>query len=512
VRVLREGKGLPVRKPPCHPILVGLPNPEDGHKQMIKEAKNGNKQIRDQNFRGYYIIVARHNGKCLDVKGQSKGDCAEVFQWPIHGGDNQQWKLQRASDGYYHIVAKHSQKCLDVSGGSKDNYANVFQYHVHGGDNQKWSFQKKSKNTFRIIAKHSGKALQAAGQSNDTKVFQYHLTNDDGQEWEFRRVPLAIKTRRIIRKCVLLTVNPIRSSLRARWFLIILGLAITFLSIAYWPTLLENWPWGGKDVVKWMETPVEAFGGVLVLIGLLGKYRRSRRKAMKATLILLVIVSGATYGYHRLDESGKIDEWLHRSSQEDTLGGMIKQVVPSIKDTVGKLHTVAADKLRDAGSIVSSAFEDNNVWVDGAYLVGAKGNAITLHNNSNATNPSWSQLVDFLRQDNTDQQTYSYQSFVCADFAEMLHNNAEKAGWRCAYVCVDLSIGGHALDAFETPDRGLVYIDCTNSISPSPGSADKIVNVKVGEPYIPESIFPTPGWYSTWDSMGTVTKIETVTW
>ncbi len=308
------------------------------------------------------------------------------------------------------------------------------------------------------------------------------------------------------------TQRRIRQIRRSRWFLVILGLLIAFLSIAYWPTLLDKWPWGAESFIKWLEIPVEVFGGFLVLIGLFAGRYRTRIKAIRVALILLAIVTVATYAYYDLDDSGKIDEWLDRSSDEDTLSGMIKEKIPTMADTIGELRTVAEDKIGDVGDIVSDAFEDDRVWVDGAYLVGAKGNAIKLDNNSKAQNPSWSQLIEFLKRDDTDKQRYSYNSFVCADFAEMLHNNAEDAGWRCAYVCVDLSIGGHALNAFETTDKGLLYIDCTNSISPSPGSADKTVDVKVGKAYIPISIFSETGWNSTWDSMGTVTQIEKVKW
>jgi hypothetical protein len=108
-------------------------------------------------------------------------------------------------------------------------------------------------------------------------------------------------------------------------------------------------------------------------------------------------------------------------------------------------------------------------------------------------------------------------------FAEMVYNNAEKAGWKAAYVTVRLSgypdyynLGissnaGHALNAFQTTDRGLIYIDCTAPVVPD-GSADKTVDVQVGKDYIPVSIFPEPGWSSTWDSMGRVTAIEVVQW
>lgn len=106
---------------------------------------------------------------------------------------------------------------------------------------------------------------------------------------------------------------------------------------------------------------------------------------------------------------------------------------------------------------------------------------------------------------------------MCADFAEELHNNAESTGIRAAFVAVELgpcsyfpSIGGHALNAFETTDRGLVFIDCTSSNQGV--NADKIVNVEVGKDYIPISIFPEPGWDDVWFNMGEVLEIEVIEW
>jgi hypothetical protein len=94
--------------------------------------------------------------------------------------------------------------------------------------------------------------------------------------------------------------------------------------------------------------------------------------------------------------------------------------------------------------------------------VGARGNPIILVNNPGARNPSWAELFQFLLEDQTDKQTYSYSSFVCADFAEMLHNNAEKAGIRAGFVYVNLEGGEtHCLNVFETTDRGLIFIDDT---------------------------------------------------
>lgn len=111
----------------------------------------------------------------------------------------------------------------------------------------------------------------------------------------------------------------------------------------------------------------------------------------------------------------------------------------------------------------------------------------------------------FLQQDQADKQTYNPASFTCGDFAEMLHNNAEKAGWRCAFVAIKLGPSelyptgaGHALNVFETTDRGLCYIDCTGSPGEQagPSGRDKGVNLLYGLPYIPYNIFGEAGWKS----------------
>lgn len=133
--------------------------------------------------------------------------------------------------------------------------------------------------------------------------------------------------------------------------------------------------------------------------------------------------------------------------------------------------------------------------------------------------PSWAELKDFLYEDDTDEMEYIYPTTVCQDFAQRLQKNAKAAGWKCALVIVELegypdwygygidSDAGHALNAFETTDKGLVYIDCTAAPGYS-GNADKTVDVKVGGSYIPKSLFPEFGWSSTWGNMGTIRDVE----
>jgi hypothetical protein len=114
---------------------------------------------------------------------------------------------------------------------------------------------------------------------------------------------------------------------------------------------------------------------------------------------------------------------------------------------------------------------------------------------------------------------------VIQNFGVMLSKDLyQKAGIRCAYVSLDMtgytdpyklgipSNSGHACNAFETTDKGLVYIDCTGKMSSyGPSNYDKTIIVQIGMLYIPRSLFPEPGWQSTWESMGTVTNIF-MTW
>jgi hypothetical protein len=137
--------------------------------------------------------------------------------------------------------------------------------------------------------------------------------------------------------------------------------------------------------------------------------------------------------------------------------------------------------------------------------VKANGHRIQLTNCKGARNPTYSELVKFLDYDKTEQIQYRKHKFVCADFAHLLHNHAEKYGIRAGWVSIDFvhDAGGHACNVFKTIDRGLVFVDCTGGYS---GVAhDKTVDLRVGESYIPEPIHPTNYYY---DSMGIVKRYK----
>ncbi len=92
-----------------------------------------------------------------------------------------------------------------------------------------------------------------------------------------------------------------------------------------------------------------------------------------------------------------------------------------------------------------------------------KGNGEPIHlvNNDGASDHTWDEVASFLLQDKTDRGVYStrHNSF---NFAEELHNKAEYYGFKTALVIVDFENGEtYCLNAFDTIDLGLVYVDST---------------------------------------------------
>ena len=105
-------------------------------------------------------------------------------------------------------------------------------------------------------------------------------------------------------------------------------------------------------------------------------------------------------------------------------------------------------------------------------------------NNSSSRDPSWNELRAFLVADETEAIPYSDSSFICGDYAEMLHSNAERMGIRAAVVIIHWAEDDitHAINAFNTTDEGLVYVDDTASLGQSRGK-DKIAYVVEGSKY-----------------------------
>ena len=191
------------------------------------------------------------------------------------------------------------------------------------------------------------------------------------------------------------------------------------------------------------------------------------------------------------------------------------------KDTALGSPTLIATELPSQGWIAASQQETiywigsngesriENVYWGEDKVVGADGHDIELVNNPQAVNPSGSALESFLRRDQTENTEYNVSTYSCADFAERLHNNAENAGITAAFVCISFGYFqyGHACNAFQTTDQGLIYIDDTGTLWGH--SVDCTVNISEWHEYTPRSMFLEHNF--EYDSMGIVNDF-TITW
>lgn len=185
-------------------------------------------------------------------------------------------------------------------------------------------------------------------------------------------------------------------------------------------------------------------------------------------------------------------------------GGQNSEETPALTPT--PVSTATLGNLSTSGWVGSEGELEYEYVPKQGFQFGGDGHSLILVNNPQAHDPSWEELKEFLHQDKTDKYLYT-DSFVCADFAEMLHNNAEEAGIMSAYIFIefDNTYIDHALNAFNTTDRGLIYIDDTGDAGYYPCSLDRIVEVELNKEYLPSLIFPCAGYEL--ESIGNVSEI-----
>jgi len=119
-------------------------------------------------------------------------------------------------------------------------------------------------------------------------------------------------------------------------------------------------------------------------------------------------------------------------------------------------------------------------------IVDSNQEPIHLQNNPEAQDVPFQRVLTFVRSNRINMLKYTPGKFVCSEFAVALHDAAEAAGIRCALVTVKFERGpGHGLNAFQTTDQGLIYVDCTGSPHPTndPECFDTIAYLEVGKAY-----------------------------
>ncbi len=136
---------------------------------------------------GYYKIVNKHNGKCVNVD-IGHGDGNNICQWDYLGLDWQKWKLEPVDDGWYKIINKHNGKCVNVDIGHGDGN-NICQWEYAGLDWQKWKLEPVGDGWYKIINKHSGKCVNVdIGHGDGNNICQWDYLGLDWQKWKLELV------------------------------------------------------------------------------------------------------------------------------------------------------------------------------------------------------------------------------------------------------------------------------------------------------------------------------------
>jgi hypothetical protein len=102
--------------------------------------------------------------------------------------------------------------------------------------------------------------------------------------------------------------------------------------------------------------------------------------------------------------------------------------------------------------------------------------------------PTYDQVVAFIKEDKTNENKYiedTYGVYVCSHFARDVCNNAERKGFRCAFVELRFPDSGHSIVAFNTIDKGLVYFE---------PQSDVIAKPVIGKQWY-QCKEPPPGYY-----------------
>ena len=89
-------------------------------------------------------------------------------------------------------------------------------------------------------------------------------------------------------------------------------------------------------------------------------------------------------------------------------------------------------------------------------------------------NPTFQELKDFILGDPISRNTFVLNQYECRHFATDVVNDAVANGLMCGFVLICYNQGQHAVVAFNTIDRGLIYIE---------PQTDAAIEPKVGGTY-----------------------------
>lgn len=157
---------------------------------------------------------------------------------------------------------------------------------------------------------------------------------------------------------------------------------------------------------------------------------------------------------------------------------MMKKLLLYVPVVFAILLTVALVSIGCGGATTGNYSDNfgiaNPVMVQGVEDISSPLYTAGFDQDMTLARPTFEQMQNFLAQDITDQKPYVSGSFECRHFTTEVDNNAKTAGWQCGFVLICYEQGQHAVIAFNTTDRGLIFIE---------PQTDGIIDVYVGGTY-----------------------------
>lgn len=141
---------------------------------------------------GVYTLVARSDGKALEVQDQAQPNVAVNPSAALATNGLPQWSIESAGNGFYRIAVQGGRKVLEVLGSQTSNGTPLSLWPFYSGNNQLWAIEPLEEGFYKISAKHSGKAI-TANLPEEGGLQQRRYANRPTQQWKLEAVtPVAL--------------------------------------------------------------------------------------------------------------------------------------------------------------------------------------------------------------------------------------------------------------------------------------------------------------------------------
>ncbi len=160
----------------------------------------------------------------------------------------------------------------------------------------------------------------------------------------------------------------------------------------------------------------------------------------------------------------------------ETTVGLLQIQVESLKDEKASLETQVTVLTTEVTNLESEVIISYNEGYDAGY---AQGTEDLIQTGYYTMDPTYNKTISFIESDETDQNEYTPEDYVCYDFTADLISNAAQLGYRCGFVYIEFSTSAHSIACFNTTDAGLIFIEPQN---------DEIVDIVVGQHYLGQTV------------------------